>query len=94
MPAKKVGDRQPQARTGELDEHVSDAMGCRYSELLIEAVEAWLSSRDSIELRATVESRLSRFERYLDARLRQQELYRRQLVCIIRHQLLGAAEQP
>jgi len=64
------------------------------SELLVEALEAWLSRRNSAAAEEALGARLTRFERHFEAVRRQQGLQWEVLARMLRQQLLTAAGLP
>lgn len=73
---------------------ISDASGRARSELLVEALEAWLSRRNPAAAEEALGARLTRFERHVEAVRRQQGLQWEVLARMLRHQLLTAAALP
>ena len=64
------------------------------SELLVEALEAWLNRRNPASAEEALGARLTRFERHIEAVRRQQGLQWEVLARMLRHQLLIAAGLP
>lgn len=64
------------------------------SELLVEALEAWLNRRNPAAAEEVLVARLTRFERHIEAVRRQQRLQWEVLARMLRHQLLVAAGLP
>jgi predicted transcriptional regulator len=64
------------------------------SELLVEALEAWLSRRHPAAAEEALGARLTRFERHIEAVRRHQGLQWEVLARMLRHQLLIAAGLP
>lgn len=73
---------------------IADASGRARSELLVEALEAWLSRRNPRAAEEAIGVRLTRFERHIEAVRRQQGLQWEVLARMLRHQLLTAAALP
>jgi predicted transcriptional regulator len=64
------------------------------SELLVEALEAWLNRRNPAAAEEALGARMTRFERHIEAVRRQQGLQWEVLARMLRHQLLIAAGLP
>jgi predicted DNA-binding protein len=64
------------------------------SELLVEALEAWLNRRNPAAAEEALAARLTRFERHVEAVRRQQGLQWEVLARMLRHQLIIAAGLP
>ena len=73
---------------------IADASGRARSELLVEALEAWLSRRNPAAAEEALGARLTRFERHVEAVRRHQGLQWEVLARMLRHQLLTAAGLP
>ena len=73
---------------------IADASGRSRSEVLAEALEAWLSRRNPAAAEEALGARLTRFERHIEAVRRQQGLQWEVLARMLRHQLLTAAALP
>jgi predicted transcriptional regulator len=73
---------------------ISQGTGRARSELLIEALEAWLNRRNPAATEEALGARLTRFERHLEAVRRQQGLQWEVLARLMRHQLLTASALP
>ena len=73
---------------------IADGAGRARSELLVEALEAWLSRRNPEAGAEALAARLTRFERHIEAVRRQQGLQWEVLARMLRHQLLTAAAMP
>ena len=73
---------------------IAAASGRARSELLVEALEAWLSRRNPAAAEEAIGARLTRFERHIEAVRRQQGLQWEVLARMLRHQLLTAAALP
>jgi hypothetical protein len=72
-------------------ERIVNGTGRARSELLVEALEAWLSRRNPSATEEVIGARLTRFERHIEAVRRQQGLQWEVLARMLRHQLLTAA---
>lgn len=79
--------------SGRLD-RIAAGTGRARSELLVEALEAWLSRRNPATAEEVLMARLTRFERHIEAVRRQQGLQWEVLARMLRHQLLVAAGLP
>jgi predicted DNA-binding protein len=73
---------------------IAAGTGRARSELLIEALEAWLNRRNPAAAEEALSARLARFERHLEAVRRQQGLQWEVLARMLRHQLLTASALP
>lgn len=73
---------------------IANGTGRARSELLVEALEAWLNRRNPAAAEEALAARLTRFERHIEAVRRQQGLQWEVLVRMLRHQLLTAAGLP
>jgi predicted transcriptional regulator len=73
---------------------IAAGTGRARSELLIEALEAWLNRRTSAAAEEALAARLTRFERHIEAVRRQQGLQWEVLARLMRHQLLTASALP
>ena len=83
----------PKELSGRIN-RIADASGRARSELLVEALEAWLSRRNPAAAEEAIGARLTRFERHVEAVRRQQGLQWEVLARMLRHQLLTAAALP
>jgi predicted transcriptional regulator len=83
----------PKELSARLDRIASGAGRAR-SELLVEALEAWLNRRNPAAAEEAFGARLTRFERHVEAIRRQQGLQWEVLARMLRHQLLTAASLP
>lgn len=79
--------------SGRLD-RIANGTGRARSELLVEALEAWLSRRNPAAVEEALGARLTRFERHIEAVRRQQGLQWEVLARMLRHQFLIAAGLP
>lgn len=79
--------------SGRLD-RIAKGTGRARSELLVEALEAWLSRRNPDATDEALGARLTRFERHIEAVRRHQGLQWEVLARMLRHQLLIAAGLP
>lgn len=79
--------------SGRLD-RIATGTGRARSELLVEALEAWLNRRNPAAAEEVLAARLTRFERHIEAVRRQQGLQWEVLARMLRHQLLVAAGLP
>lgn len=79
--------------SGRLD-RIANGTGRARSELLVEALEAWLNRRNPAAAEEALGARLSRFERHIEAVRRQQGLQWEVFARMLRHQLLVAAGLP
>lgn len=75
-------------------DRIASGTGRARSELLVEALEAWLNRRNSASAEEALGARLSRFERHVEAIRRRQGLQFEVLARMLRHQLLIAAGLP
>jgi hypothetical protein len=75
-------------------DRIATGTGRARSELLVEALEAWLNRRNPAATEELLGSRLTRFERHIEAVRRQQGLQWEVLARMLRHQLLMAAGLP
>jgi predicted transcriptional regulator len=75
-------------------DRIATGTGRARSELLVEALEAWLSRRKPAASEEALGARLTRFERHVEAVRRQQGLQWEVLARMLRHQLLLAAGLP
>jgi predicted transcriptional regulator len=73
---------------------IATGTGRARSELLVEALEAWLNRRNPEAAEEALGARLTRFERHIEAVRRQQGLQWEVLARLLRHQLLIAAGLP
>jgi predicted transcriptional regulator len=73
---------------------IAAGTGRARSELLIEALEAWLNRRNPAAAEEALGARLTRFERHIEAVRRQQGLQWEVLARMLRHQLLTASALP
>ncbi|HEX8443502.1 MAG TPA: hypothetical protein VF631_07630 [Allosphingosinicella sp.] len=73
---------------------IAAGTGRARSELLVEALEAWLNRRNPAAAEEALGARLTRFERHLEAVRRQQGLQWEVLARMLRHQLLTASALP
>jgi len=73
---------------------IADGTGRPRSEILVEALEAFLNRRNPAADEEALAARLSRFERHVEAMRRHQGLQWEVLARIMRHQLLTAAALP
>ena len=79
--------------SGRLD-RIAAGTGRSRSELLVEALEAWLNRRNPAAAEEALGARLTRFERHVEAVRRHQGLQWEVLARMLRHQLLIAAGLP
>jgi predicted transcriptional regulator len=79
--------------SGRLD-RIANGTGRARSELLVEALEAWLNRRNPGAAEEALGARLTRFERHIEAVRRQQGLQWEVLARMLRHQLVTAAGLP
>jgi predicted transcriptional regulator len=79
--------------SGRLD-RIATGTGRARSELLVEALDAWLNRRNPAAAEEALGARLARFERHIEAVRRQQGLQWEVLARMLRHQLLVAAGLP
>lgn len=75
-------------------DRIASGTGRARSELLVEALEAWLNRRNPMAAEEALGARLTRFERHVEAVRRQQTLQWEVLARMLRHQLLVAAGLP
>ena len=75
-------------------DRIATGMGRARSELLVEALEVWLNRRNPAAAEEALASRVTRFERHIEAVRRQQGLQWEVLARMLRHQLLIAAGLP
>jgi predicted transcriptional regulator len=75
-------------------DRIANGTGRARSELLVEALEAWLNRRNPAAAEEVLGARLTRFERHIEALRRQQGLQWEVLARMLRHQLLTAAGLP
>jgi len=75
-------------------DRIANGTGRARSELLVEALEAWLNRRNPAAAEEAIAARLTRFERHIEAVRRQQGLHWEVLARMLRHQLLVAAGLP
>jgi predicted transcriptional regulator len=75
-------------------DRIASGTGRARSELLVEALDAWLNRRDPSAAEEALGARLTRFERHIEAVRRQQGLQWEVLARMLRHQLLFAAGLP
>jgi predicted transcriptional regulator len=75
-------------------DRIANGTGRARSELLVEALEAWLNRRNPAAAEEALGARLTRFERHIEAVRRQQGLQWEVLARMLRHQLLFAAGLP
>jgi predicted transcriptional regulator len=75
-------------------DRIAAGTGCARSELLVEALKAWLNRRNPAATEEVLQARLTRFERHIEAVRRQQGLQWEVLARMLRHQLLTAAGLP
>lgn len=75
-------------------DRIAYGTGRARSELLVEALEAWLNRRNPAAAEEALGARLTRFERHIEAVRRQQGLQWEVLARMLRHQLLIAAGLP
>lgn len=75
-------------------DRIATGTGRARSELLVEALEAWLNRRNPVAAEEALGARLTRFERHIEAVRRQQGLQWEVLARMLRHQLLIAAGLP
>jgi predicted transcriptional regulator len=83
----------PKELSARLD-RIANGTGRARSELLVEALEAWLNRRNPAATEEALGARLTRFERHIEAVRRQQGLQWEVLARMLRHQLLMAAGLP
>ena len=79
--------------SGRLD-RIARGTGRARSELLVEALDAWLNRRNPAAAEEALGARLTRFERHIEAVRRQQGLQWEVLARMLRHQLIVAAGLP
>ena len=75
-------------------DRIAIGTGRARSELLVEALEAWLNRRNPAAAEEALGARLTRFERHVEAVRRQQGLQWEVLARMLRHQLLIASGLP
>ena len=75
-------------------DRIANGTGRARSELLVEALEAWLNRRNPAAAEEALGARLTRFERHMEGVRRQQGLQWEVLARMLRHQLLVAAGLP
>jgi predicted transcriptional regulator len=75
-------------------DRIATGTGRARSELLLEALEAWLNRRNAAAGEEALGARLTRFERHIEAVRRQQGLQWEVLARMLRHQLLIVAGLP
>ena len=75
-------------------DRIATGTGRARSELLVEALEAWLNRCNPAAAEEALGARLMRFERHIEAVRRQQGLQWEVLARMLRHQLLTAAGLP
>lgn len=83
----------PKELSARLD-RIANGTGRARSELLVEALEAWLNRRNPAAIEEAIGVRLTRLERHIEAVRRQQGLQWEVLARMLRHQLLTAAALP
>lgn len=83
----------PKELSARLD-RIANGTGRARSELLVEALEAWLNRRNPAAAQEALGARLTRLERHIEAVRRQQGLQWEVLARMLRHQLLTAAGLP
>lgn len=95
MKAQKIRHQLflPKELSARLD-RIANGTGRARSELLAEALEAWLNRRNPGTAEEVLGARLTRFERHIEAVRRQQGLQWEVLARMLRHQLLTAAALP
>jgi predicted transcriptional regulator len=75
-------------------DRIANGTGRARSELLVEALEAWLNRRNPAAAEEALGARLTRFERHIEDVRRQQGLELEVLARMMRHQLQTAAALP
>ena len=75
-------------------DRIATGTGRARSELLMEALEAWLNRRNPAATEEALGARLTRFERHIEAVRRHQGLQWEVLARMLRHQLLIGAGLP
>lgn len=75
-------------------DRIANGTGRARSELLVEALEAWLNRRNPAAAEEVLGARLTRLERHIEAMRRQQGLQWEVLARMLRHQLVVAAGLP
>ena len=75
-------------------DRIAKGTGRARSDLLVEALEAWLNRRNPAAAEEALGARLTRFERHIEAVRRHQALQWEVLARMLRHQLLTAAGLP
>lgn len=83
----------PKELSARLD-RIASGTGRARSELLVEALEAFLNRRNPAAAEEALGARLTRFERHIEAVRRQQGLQWEVLARMLRHQLLTASALP
>jgi len=83
----------PKELSARLD-RIATGTGRPRSELLVEALEAWLNRRNPAAAEEVLGARLTRLERHIEAVRRQQGLQWEVLARMLRHQLVAAAALP
>jgi predicted DNA-binding protein len=83
----------PKELSARLD-RIAAGTGRARSELLLEALEAWLNRRNPAAAEEALGARLARFERHIEAVRRHQALQWEMLARMLRHQLLVGAGLP
>lgn len=83
----------PMELSARLD-RIATGTGRPRSELLVEALEAWLNRRNPAAAEEVLGARLTRLERHIEALRRQQGLQWEVLARMLRHQLVAAAGLP
>jgi predicted transcriptional regulator len=75
-------------------DRIAQGTGRPRSELLVEALDAWLNRRNPTSAEEALGARLARFERHVEAVRRHQGLQWEMLARMLRHQLLVGAGLP
>jgi predicted transcriptional regulator len=75
-------------------DRIAQGTGRARSELLVEALDAWLNRRNPGAAEEALGARLTRFELHIQAMRRQQGLQWKMLARMLRHQLLVGAGLP
>jgi predicted transcriptional regulator len=75
-------------------DRIANGTGRARSELLVDALEAWLNRRNPAASEDVFGARLTRFERHIEAVRRQQGLQWEVLARMLRHQLILASGLP
>lgn len=83
----------PKQLSARLD-RIASGTGRARSELLVEALEAWLNRRNPVAAEEALGARLTRLERHVEAVRRQQGLQWEVLARMLRHQLIIASGLP